>query len=71
MTWGEMILERPDCPRFCETWHSWGGMGWDLGMGGLKSLQSNISMHILHTVLYTFPIVPTRRICLTIMSYVC
>ena len=39
-------------------------------MGGLKSLQSNISVHILDTVLYLFPIVLTRRICLTIMSYV-
>ena len=48
----------------------WGGVGWDLGMGGLKSLQSNISVHILDTVLYQFPIVLTRRICLTIMSYV-
>ena len=29
----------------------------------------NISMHILHTVLYTFPTVLTRRICLTIKSF--
>ena len=29
-------------------------------------LQSNISMHILHTVLYTFSNVRVRRICLTI-----
>ena len=29
----------------------------------LKPLHSNISMHILHTVLYTFPKVLTRRIC--------
>ena len=32
-------------------------------------LHPNISMHILHTVLYTFPKVLTRRICLTIKSY--
>ena len=31
--------------------------------------HSNISMHILHTVLYTFPKVLTRRICLTIHSF--
>ena len=29
-------------------------------------LHSNIRMHILHTVLYTFPDVLARRICLTI-----
>ena len=33
-------------------------------------LHSNmISMHILHTVLYTFPKVLTRRTCLAIMSF--
>ena len=32
-------------------------------------LHPNISMHILHTVLYTFPTVLTRRICLTIKSF--
>ena len=29
----------------------------------------NISMHILHTVLYMFPNFLTRRICLTIKSF--
>ena len=32
-------------------------------------LHPNINMHILHTVLYTFPKVLTRRICLTIKSF--
>ena len=32
----------------------------------LNPLQPDISMHILHTVLYPFPQVPTRRISLTI-----
>ena len=32
-------------------------------------LHHNISMHILHTVLYTFPKVLTRRICLTIKIF--
>ena len=31
-------------------------------------LHPNISMHILHTDLYTFPRVLTRRICQTIKS---
>ena len=31
-------------------------------------LQPNISMHILHTVLYTFPEVLTGRICLKIKA---
>ena len=31
-------------------------------------LHPNISMHILHTVLLTFPKMPTWRICLTIKS---
>ena len=32
-------------------------------------LHPNISMHILHTVLYTFPRVLTWRICLTVKSF--
>ena len=32
-------------------------------------LHPNIRMHILHTVLYTFPNVLARRICLTIMRF--
>ena len=35
----------------------------------LKILHHNISVHILHTILYTFPKVLTRRICLTIKSW--
>ena len=35
----------------------------------INPLHPNISMHILHTVLYTFPKVLTRRICLTIKSF--
>ena len=33
------------------------------------SLHPNISIYFLHTVLYTFPMVLTRRICLTIKSF--
>ena len=33
----------------------------------LNPLHLNISMHILHTVLYTLPKVLTRRICVTII----
>ena len=32
----------------------------------LTFLHPNISMHILLTVLYTFPMILTKRICLTI-----
>ena len=32
-------------------------------------LHPSISMQILHTVLYTFPVVLTRRICLTIKGF--
>ena len=35
----------------------------------LNPLHSNISKYILHTVLYTFPKVLTRRIYLTIKSF--
>ena len=35
----------------------------------VNPLHPNISMHILHTVLYTFPKVLTRRICLPIKSF--
>ena len=33
---------------------------------GFNPLHPNISIDILHTVLYTFPLVLIRRICLTI-----
>ena len=37
---------------------------WSLkGINGLTPLHPNISIHILHTVLYTLPKVLTRRIC--------
>ena len=36
----------------------------------LTFLYPNISMHILHTVLYTFLMVLTRRICLTISLHI-
>ena len=32
-------------------------------------LHPNISMHILHTILFTFPTVLSRRICLTIKTH--
>ena len=35
----------------------------------LNPFQPSISMHILHTVLYTFPKVLTKRICLAIKSF--
>ena len=35
----------------------------------LNPLNPNIRLHILHTVLYTFPKELTRRICLTIKSF--
>ena len=34
-----------------------------------NNLHSNISIHILHTVLCTFPKVLIRRICLTVKSF--
>ena len=37
--------------------------------GLFNPLHPNISIHILHTVLYTFNKVLTRRICLTIKSF--
>ena len=36
----------------------------------LSALHTNISMHFLHSVLYTFPKVPSRRIYLLIKSFV-
>ena len=35
----------------------------------INPLYPNISIHILHTVLYTFPKVLTRRICLKLKSF--
>ena len=40
----------------------------DSDLPTLNTLHPNISMHILHTVLYTFPKVLTRTICLSIKS---
>ena len=40
-----------------------------LALSLINLLRPDISMHILHTVLYTFPEVLTRRICLTIKSF--
>ena len=37
--------------------------------GFFNPLHPNMSMHILHTVLYTFPTELKRRICLTITSF--
>ena len=36
----------------------------------INPLHPNITIYILHTVLYTFPKVLTRRICLTIKSFI-
>ena len=36
----------------------------------INTLHPNISLHILHTVLYTFPKELTRRICLLIKSFI-
>ena len=38
------------------------------GVSPINSLQANISMHILHTVPYTFPKRLTSRICLTVKT---
>ena len=35
----------------------------------VNPLHPNISMHILHTVFFTYPKVLTRRICLTIKKF--
>ena len=43
----------------------------DLGQWMIYSLHPNISMHILHTVLYTYPEVLMRRICIAIKSFFC
>ena len=43
----------------------------DLGQWMIYSLHPNISMHILYTVLYTYPEVLMRRICIAIKSFFC
>ena len=35
----------------------------------VNSLHLNISIYFLHTVLYTFPMALTKRICLTIKNF--
>ena len=41
---------------------------WTIGNVPIDAPHPNISMHILHTVLYTFPMVLTRGTCLTIKT---
>ena len=45
-------------------------IGWNHSCA-VYQLHPNISMHILHTVLYTFPKVVTRRNCFAIKSSFC
>ena len=45
----------------------WGGLG---GLIYINPWHSNISMHILHSILCTFPRVLTRRICSMIKSFI-
>ena len=42
---------------------------WDLGSERVNPFHPNISMHILHTVLFTFPKLLTRRIYWSIKSF--
>ena len=56
------IKNRNGSERFVNDWIS-------NGLGHFSSLHPNISMQILHTVLYRFLKVLTRRICLTIKSF--
>ena len=63
------------CPFTGQIWNlkTWSSAGlfsfWPLFTYTLTLLHPNISMHILHTVLYTFPMVLVRRICLPIKSF--
>ena len=45
------------------------GYLWWTSSSCLNPLHANISMHILHTIINTFPKVLTRRICLLIKSF--
>ena len=40
-----------------------------LGFRGVSLLHPNIRIHFLHNLLHKFPLVLTRRICLTIKSF--
>ena len=42
---------------------------WDLGSERVNPFHPNISMHILHTVLFTFPKLLTKRIYLSIKRF--
>ena len=60
------MFERPGLANVCDL------MGKSLHsrlLSVMSSLRPNISMHILHTVLYTFLKTLTRRVCITIMSF--
>ena len=53
-------------PKFCLRARKERNWSWAVTV---NPVHPNISMHILHTVLYTFPMVLTRRICFKFKSF--
>ena len=51
----KQFLEKKQCPS--------------LGFRGVSLLHPNIRIHFLHNLLHKFPLLLTRRICLTIKSF--
>ena len=65
-TWFKTLCLRPGLANVCDL------IGKSLHsrlLSVMSSLRPNINMHILHTVLYTFPKTLTRRVCITIKSF--
>ena len=63
------LNENPEREKYSVTWNCLHDFQLSSLSKSLNPLHLHISMHILHTVLYTFPKVRTRRICLTIKSF--
>ena len=60
-----VLADFPDCPWTAKIGFLWNGKLWMQ----INLLQPNISIQVLHTYLYTFPDILTRRICFTINSF--
>ena len=63
------LNENPEREKYSVTWNCLHDFQLSILSKSLNPLHLHISMSILHTVLYTFPKVRTRRICLTIKSF--
>ena len=68
--WKSSTKSTPSSPRFTtDAWSGWNTKQRAFNFLLDKLLQPNDIMQVIHTVLYTFLMMPTKRICLTVKSF--